>query len=73
MASDETIKKFLYGYLVDPTSYMSECDAPRKGGAWSCENNSLCGQRIGYIAHCRINAKNKFGGYNGAGYVFHAE
>ncbi len=55
--------------LIDPGSATYKCGSPKKGSAWSCNHNGLgngCGTSLGYIVACRINAKNKFGGYTGA-------
>ncbi|MEQ0720606.1 hypothetical protein [Stutzerimonas stutzeri] len=63
-ASQKAVVSYMYDRLIDPNSGMYKCGSPKKGGGFTCTPGS-CGTRYGYILGCRVNAKNKLGGYTG--------
>lgn len=60
--AEERITAYLSTRLKDPGSLQLACQQPRKG--WL--NGFGEADRFGYLTACTVNAKNSFGGYNGA-------
>lgn len=73
-SAQELVKKYMAGRLFDPYSATYECMKPLR--AWASASKIVhadLGGRIhyGYLLHCSINAKNRYGAYAGSkGYNF---
>jgi hypothetical protein len=60
---EERIKDFMSQSLFDPYSAQYECGKPCKAGTIVSPFNNK--HDFGWLVQCRINAKNRFGGYTG--------
>jgi len=58
----EKINQYLNDILIDPGSLRLACAEAQPGAA---RNLSIDPYKFGWVVYCKVNTKNKFGGYTG--------